>query len=149
MDPGLLNQLQALVVEMGLTQEGWPCRYKSEPYNVGELKKDYWDNLIDAINLVYEPKSKLTSRKALNSYAVKHVVEQLLSSPYCSNATVILAFKYLGYQVIPYRDGGYNVKIYAEQRFNPEFHPYLVTYLRKFRRQCDSVPLQKESVASS
>ena len=75
-------------------------------------RDDEFIELLKLIPLLFEP---IHSRKGINSYGAKHILEKGMKHGYICNGQAILAFMYLGFEVSKYVDGDTpNMNIHAK-----------------------------------
>lgn len=135
-------RIHDLIGSLNLTQNGIQCKsldrfehfnHANERYELTEEEEIKLYELLALIPVFYE--KKYTSvRSGCNSYVTKHDLEKYMKIPYVSNATTILAFAYLGFDISQYHDPSPNVSIKAVCRYkNMRNQHQLIQYIRQLK----------------
>ncbi len=136
------DRIQSLIDSLNLVQNGVHCRAlerlscfenANAKYVLTKEKEEVFHELLELIPVFYE--KKYTSvRTGCNSYVTKHDLEKYLKGSYVDNATTILAFAYLGFEISQYRDASPNVSIKAKLKYKSIRNDIgLQTYIRKLK----------------
>lgn len=128
MDESTIQTLERIVRDLDLTEMGLRVnrvystktnKYESdtmETYDVRSLGNQR--ELLEAMEFIPMFFSKDFSRRGMSSYEVKHFLEGFSGYNYISNASTILAFKYLGYPMTKYDDNNErNMNVRAKRRY--------------------------------
>jgi len=127
MEAVMISKLEALVKELDLTGNG--LRQK-RIYNIGTHKwepdtKPAYDvnniqnqrEITECLELIPLLFSKDFARRGCSSYKIKHYLEDFSGYNYISNASTILAFRYLNYAMTKYDDDDLNMNIRATRKY--------------------------------
>ena len=128
------NRLEEIIRENKITDEGV---IRGEKYDLNkDFDEEKFIELLTIIPLIYD-----TGSIGRGSYGLKHELEYFLSTLYVSNATAILAFKYLNYRSSrPNEAQAPNLTIYLKPNIKNNKVMPLARYIRS---------LKIESVASN
>jgi hypothetical protein len=111
-----------LVKDHNITRAGFTTAEKSEPYQIDKMERV--GTFLELVNMIKSTYTTKQRGRGINSYSLKHTVEDGLRFNYVSNATCILAFLYLGFCVKQIKKSKNGI-VFAEPKKIGEIFKYI------------------------